>query len=130
MNYELAKQLQDAGFPMICNGDTRYLSVKGDFTMIYRIDDQGNYHGINNSYIGPYKEDFVPLPTLSELIEACENSLFGLSRMKNGTRTKWYCLYNYSLFDSSIRETPEYTTPEEAVANLWLELNKNNHDTK
>jgi len=51
-------------------------------------------------------------PTLSELIEACGDKIDGLQRGFG----KWYAVTTTS--------SKEGNTPEEAVANLWLELNK------
>ncbi len=87
MNYELAKKLKDAGFP----------------EMEWRIE-QFLKHG-------PAK-----LPTLSELIEACGDSLGDLTRTDSGWMTNCENIGN--------NPQTEGSTPEEAVANLWLELNK------
>jgi len=52
-------------------------------------------------------------PTLSELIEACGDGVFKMVRDKNGI---WYA---ENLFKEGTGKTPE-----EAVANLYLALNK------
>lgn len=59
--------------------------------------------------------DDVYFPRLSELIEACGDKFGSLQRNTDG----WYC-FNYS------REIMSHygSTTEESVANLWLELNK------
>jgi hypothetical protein len=57
-------------------------------------------------------------PTLSELIEACGNGFFGLNRLE---KDQWSCHF---MEDENASGEPVYKTPEEAVANLWLELNK------
>lgn len=54
-------------------------------------------------------------PILSELIEACGLNTFLLEKLSNG---KWYAYQN-----GNPRQGVG-TTPEDAVANLWLELNK------
>jgi hypothetical protein len=87
MKGELAKKLKDAGFP-----------VKGD------------------TLIKGYKGEFVPFPTLSELISACGDK-FMLVKFKGDSL--WY-----SSDDIDSYADCEGKTPEEAVANLWLELNK------
>lgn len=85
MNYELAKQLKDAGFPW-----------KGPFFE-------------NEEY---YREYY---PTLSELIEACGDKFDALvSSERSGG---WMATDGRGL-------SGDGSTPEEAVANLWLELNK------
>ncbi len=55
-------------------------------------------------------------PTLSELIAACGDGLWRIERYFDGT---WFV--NDCNNDGSV---DYYKTPEEAVANLWLELNK------
>lgn len=111
MTYELAKQLKDAGFPLKPASMEDGKDSKRKYQMFeYGLDSIGR----NGIWL---------YPTLSELIEACDNSLFALSRTKHGTRTNWYCVYNNSLLDKALLETKEYATPEEAVANLWLALN-------
>ncbi len=61
---------------------------------------------------------FDRYPTISELIEACRDvECFDLGSRHNVTKY-WYA--SCSTFTTS----EEYSTPEEAVANLWLELNK------
>ncbi len=85
MNYELAKQLKDAGFPQ--TGD--------------------NQNGYAND--GGYE------PLLSELIEACGDKFMDLHYFSD-TKT-WLAV-------SDENTTARSSTPEEAVANLWLALNK------
>jgi hypothetical protein len=95
MNYELAKQLKDAGFP------------QGDYQSRVRLRQAFvNWESEHN----PITEWFA-MPPLSELIEACD-TLIDLY----GHGSQWGA------------ETPkglvvEGTTPEEAVARLWLALN-------
>ena len=63
----------------------------------------------------PYKspEDFPYVPALRELIDACRLPL-KLDCRNNAE--KWYAMQGEVLGTGD--------TPEEAVANLWLELNK------
>lgn len=92
MNYELAKQLKDAGFPQ--------RQRKGTFP--WKL---------------TKKEDCY-VPTLSELIEACGDDLEEIKQMKESDLVsyKWEAYTNgYYVVGS---------TPEEAVANLWIALNK------
>lgn len=59
-------------------------------------------------------EDWITMPTLSELIEACGDRFDNLRR-----------IYDGSFAAESIGKEPQGgDTPEEAVANLWLLLNK------
>lgn len=117
MNYELAKQLKDAGFPYK-EGET-YYPIFPD--------------GKRN--VGFTKEEMCKIVTLSELIEACnpfKSDEFYLTTELDG----WRAFYRYYGFfehnDKFKKEDGIYevepsvfgSTPEEAVANLWLELNK------
>ena len=95
MEYELVKQLKEAGFPLKLskNWDGEYLQFRYN-------------HG-----------DMYLYPTLSELIEACGNEFPSLSRYQN----VWIC--NDAEYDfGSDGEITRGNTPEEAVAKLWLEL--------
>lgn len=60
------------------------------------------------------------LPDLSELIEACGENLLTLQGCKE---LGWDAIYGLP------PRTGQGKTPEEAVANLWLELNKNANRT-
>lgn len=88
MNYELAKELKDAGFP---NSRMRpHMDVEGKWSM----QDQ---------------------PTLSELIEACKVTIELTNATMDGT---W-------LAKSEGDKYRKYgSTPSEAVAHLYLALNK------
>lgn len=55
-------------------------------------------------------------PTLPELIEAC-GERFGALHLLNGN---WYCFEQ----QEENEHKGKASTPEEAVAKLWLELNK------
>ena len=98
MTHELAKQLKDAGFPQ------RQLEV-GDFTLCQH--DKEQLHETNDTC------EILNIPTLSELIEACVDISFSLNKTNTGF---W--------IESVKGDTETYPTPEEAVANLWLALNK------
>jgi hypothetical protein len=107
MNYELAKQLKEAGFSQgkLLDCDT-YINDDNSYTTY-------QYASPNALY----------LPNLSELIEACGDKFSSLTRSPRNT---WYTStpkgegkYEYE-FVVGI----EGSTPEEAVANLWLALNK------
>lgn len=85
MNYEIAKQLRDAGFPNLDVPDLDKRSLRW--------------------------------PTLSQLIEACGYGFRSLSLHSNG---RWIA--------KSGANTGKFlktsSSPEEAVAKLWLELKK------
>ncbi len=99
MNYELAKKLKEAGFKQSGKGKVWYTSSE----------DREQYF-----FDGEFEIRPVYIPTLSELIEACgEEDLI----LKCIVKENW----------TAEKLTGEYgigNTAEEAVANLWLELNK------
>lgn len=88
MNYDLAKQLEGAGFPKDwCGHDLGWC-------------------------INPECH-----PTLSELLEACGDGFCKLQKYSDS----WWA------YDKKAKLHPQKCigkTPEEAVAKLWLELNK------
>lgn len=104
MTYELAKQLKDAGFPqeMVC------------------------YHGEDTlcdcaEVFMSGKQTEVYLPTLEELIEACGEGFQSLTR--EGMQSYSAFSKDYISHEASTNGC-EGKTPSEAVAKLWLELNK------
>jgi hypothetical protein len=101
MNYELAKKLKEAGFPLKGASLADHNNHVPYFTC--GLDSIGR--------IGNWL-----YPTLSELIEACKvsSSYFRLRIQYNGCVIE---LPNH--WDLQIKDTPE-----EAVAELWLVLNK------
>ena len=117
MNYELAKQLKEAGFRII-----EHLDKAPENT------DRG-FYGLPS--------DKVYAPTLSELIEACNpNQTFKIYQEKAGncwvaeiTRIIAMDEINKKLIIKTFKaecccNINEPTVPEEAVAKLWLELHK------
>jgi hypothetical protein len=103
MIYELAKLLKDAGFPKktLLDLDTKDVYKPYDVEMLYTLN----------------------APTLSELIKACEISVdsfhfFALTYLKKYKH--WRVIMG--IRDGSVKEIGQ--TPEEAVAKLWLALNK------
>lgn len=100
MTYELCKKLKDAGFPQ-----------KDSVRYIFMLD----------------RSDQVYVPELSELIEVCRDSFWkleihgGSGGGENGIMIEnlpgpWFA-YSHKLELAG-------STPEEAVAQLWLELQK------
>lgn len=108
ISYELAKQLNDASFPFTACGVLN--SYSGDIPVCSLCGQKGFlFHGKHYAF-----------PTLSELIEACGNGFRELKRaiMVNTKKPVFRAVDNKNL------STYPFPTPEEAVANLWLELNK------
>ena len=105
MNYELAKKLKEAGFPQ----------RKETFAKI---------GGINfGSQVDDGTKEGLTIPSLKELIEACGNRLNQISNLQYEESGKkvykgrgWVVSGDGKMVIADIFE--------EAVANLWLELNK------
>lgn len=106
MNYELAKQLKDAGFPQITNNHDYYTNVG----MIFRM-----------WSTRPLKGDEIFIPTLSELIKACGDEFISLDKLVHEEKNNWKA--RGKITKSKLVHIAG-STPEEAVAKLWLELNK------
>ena len=101
IDHKLAKELKEAGFP-------QNLGVSRDSSWV-GIDNTYNHYSLG--------EDYCYIPTLSELIEACGEGFESLIRTKTKDDYTWSARgYNYP--------TDGYKAPEEAVAKLWLALNK------
>lgn len=108
MEYKLAKDLKEKGFPqkkqvIICVGEEHCWYNENGQNPVTRL-------------VG---ENWVYIPTLEELIEACGSSFYLLRRLNQGTRARiqWEAT------------TEDYTqgegeTKKEAVARLWLALQK------
>jgi len=106
MNYELAKQLKDAGFPQIKN---------------LRTFPPGCSHwGTKDHPVGDIScECWISDPTLEELIEACGDNFEFLVKRSPTMNPFWeaYMRNGESLCGGG-------QTPIEAVAHLWLALNQ------
>ena len=99
MTYELAKKLRDAGFKQEGLG----------FLM------NGNVYAPGFSEL----TSDLYYPTLSELIEACGHYFYQLTKEDDGS---WTCA-SINGYPKSGFGVTNSSTPEEAVANLWLALN-------
>lgn len=114
MTYELAKQLKDAGFPQTYVDG----SLWGNEVAQIRI-----------RYISPVSEldgeDYVKYPTLSELIEAIGIKFISLSlnTTPKNTEEMWVAIGAKLSVAGYMCQKPG-STPEIAVAKLWLELNR------
>ena len=106
MEYNLAKKLKDAGFPEIVIQDnpagTAPLSIE----------------------TGPYRPSISMLPSLSTLIEACGKEFGAMEVYRTADKEYWEAGYGIDRDGEIIKPSGEGSTPEEAVYNLWLALNK------
>jgi hypothetical protein len=101
MIYNLAKQLKDAGFPQEFAAFNAFHERDIDCTGM-----------CDNTH-------FIKIPTLSELIEACGDIEIEIV----GNPKKGYEASRVKTFTFQ-RITGKGFTPEDAVAKLWLALNK------
>ena len=101
MEYELAKELKDAGFKQNQDDPREDAYIEG---------------GIVKTQHGDELTIIVYNPSLSELIEACGEGFYKL--IKISAKEPFYA-YN-DVQDIVVAGS----TPEEAVARLWLALNK------
>ena len=95
MNYDLAKQLRDAGFPQGGKGGRAFPPD----AVLARMTDR------------------VYLPTLSDLIEACGEIFQALRHPAQGGWQAFSVIERAGGMEIGIGETPD-----EAVARLWLTL--------
>lgn len=115
MEYELAKELKDAGFPQ-----HSHLTSAPNGGCPHWMDKK--YHKFPNEL--PDCDCFVAIPTLSELIEACGERCTYLWRTVEGWATgEAQKRGDHAMFDANFCRA-EGKTPEEAVARLWLGLNR------
>ena len=103
MDYELARQLEEAGW---------FENWRHDHCGYKWIDKDGDI------FDHP-QDDACMIPALSELIEACGDKFGAL--MKRGSW--WYAITRKDL-DNRFGIGLIGKTPEETVARLWLELQK------
>jgi hypothetical protein len=94
MDYALAKELKDAGYPQI----------RRDGFFLYA--EQVPY--------APRNAEKAYAPALHELLDACGERFYGLRRTGDG----WEASDGEQAFIDPCK------TPDEAVARLWLALNK------
>lgn len=100
MDYQLAKELKNAGFPQ---------------------KEHNGFSGIIPVMNGAEKTSYYP--SLSELIEACGGKNFGLCRNNARTEEKAWGAFDHCIYELA-ENFGDGSTPSEAVARLWLALNK------
>lgn len=107
MNYELAKKLKDAGFPQRDWGDIYSCEKEHELLMIPQK--------LRASSLGINVGKTISCPTLIELIAVCTENMphFNLN-LRHGL---WIADFNDDFKKTGL-------TPSEAVAMLWLALNK------
>lgn len=108
INYKLAKQLKETGFPQIGEGKSK------PFPKPIKVDFYNRGKG-KATFRGFTTKKQVYYPTLSELIEACGNEFVSLEKEYWGNVIMYKATGYDELSDAD-------KSPEEAVAKLWLKL--------
>jgi len=109
MEYSLAKKLKDAGFPQ--KGEDGNLICEGDCTIGEILEGECESH------------DIAYHPTLEELINTCGNP-FKLKTITTTGKDEWVASNGGNGASKQIFYSEQGKTPSEAVANLYLALNK------
>jgi len=125
MDYKLAKQLRDAGFPQ--KGTWAYVINPNDksrkpnlMTINMSHDNDGYANLVSAGY------EVATAPTLSELIEACGSDFLSLNNGSRYHSDVWYAHGGFHSEAMPAKYDTKGKTPEEAVAKLWLKLNQKN----
>lgn len=106
MDYELAKQLKNAGYPQVWNDGVWFQYKRMREPDIYTQDTEYGYPIRDTT-----KTEAIIIPTLSEIIEACGDDFLYLSRDAG----RWDAKANTFIVS-------KMSSPEEAVARLWLKI--------
>lgn len=110
MNYELANELKEAGFPQGTPKTASFPNLQNPLGYFIGEEDSDAIENRNLCYV----------PTLEELIEACENKFVSLKRTENDWNI-WQAIGG----DKGKSINMWYAdTKEAAVARLWLALSK------
>ena len=124
LNYELAKLLKDAGFPQPDKPEGSFDSwtIRERYGENYYKTLEGEIIKQHFSPGQTYLKELVFIPTLSELIEACGEEFDSLQRVNDDTGVYYWAktMVSFAIGGTEISGD----TPEEAVAKLWIELNK------
>lgn len=111
ISYAKCKELKDNGFPQ------NPFTANSCRCMDNTIENSGTW------VCGCYEQDFLKVPTLSQLIKECGEALGEFVLWKEGK--KWeagYKEFNYE--EVYLHPSGKGSSPEEAVANLYLALKK------
>ncbi|MCP3684593.1 MAG: hypothetical protein GY861_18150 [bacterium] len=124
MNYELAKKLKDAGFPQEIKAGEHYYTFEGHPRLGVPYQNAENTSFIDITDEMGKLIDYVKIPTLSELIDACGDGFEELTNTKQvfgniNPDEEWYARGKPKKVSFGFGKTRK-----EAVAKLWLKLNK------
>jgi len=113
MNYELAKLLNDSGFPQ-----------SSEYQWVKYMDGSTELVCSHDRSMKPQMKTLIAAPTLSELIEACEDNFFAISHWPEGWTAEGGLVIQHGASNDFTAQVQckNLPTAEEAVAKLWLAL--------
>lgn len=122
MTYERAKKLKEEGFPQHLRQYPRYYEDNelNMPTVRRQLMVENPAIELSDEYT---QNATVYIPTLSELIAACGDEFGTLGRAKN---TQGEISWGATMRSKQYESMYWGNSPQEAVANLWLALQKNN----
>lgn len=132
ISYKLAKLLKEAGFPQEPNEDGAFQfyhdEIGRDGEMLqYKATICGiELSDLEKTRKDTREKDRYKIPTLSELIDACGERFSMLCHYPTGMEEnkKWMARAEYKDEETTFTAVLYGKTKEEAVAKLWLKLNK------
>ena len=117
IDFELAKELKDAGFPQEKTAFVFYIVKTGNAEPVHLLRVRYGLSGYSDKEV----LGCFDAPTLEELIEACGREFYSLVH-EISRKGEWR---TFSTPDDQNTIAVQYSsTPEEAVARMWLALNK------
>jgi len=102
MEYILAKQLKDNGFPQTYNSNCEVYDTDENIHF-FHIEEDGMY--LDDDIISVPSQDWIKIPSITDLVQACGDSYPNLIINENG-----WCVGEFN----------SKTSPKEAIANFWL----------
>lgn len=125
LDYELAKQLKDAGFPQ----EAAFFHEESEYPDNRRYHRPASLYGLGVKGTPTTDQGLIADPTLEELIEACGEKFVALYRFKRKLPSgDIWKTGDLRINDHEVSwpypESGEGPTPRQAVAKLWLALNK------
>jgi len=127
MNYKLAKQLKEAGFPQNIFLGSRYFDLENECSLSI----------INSVPMGDISvKDWLKVPTLLELIENCKTTIrltiYDSTRVMEGIKGKGFGRRNWAKAEALGVFTGKDKNPvcaeakdeDDAMAKLYIKLNK------
>ena len=130
ITYELALKLKEAGFPQ----PEEHKDGHYDSWILQNTHGKAYYKPLNGEIITQilfpgmcYAREAVYIPTLSELIEACEGALESLeNKIDRKSMERVWKAWGIEMepWNPASNQMGQGISPEEAVANLYLSLHK------